>query len=107
MAVPPVATGLAVHLAASAPALAAGLAVSAFNAGIALGSWIGGYALDSSLGPTGPALIGTIMTGIGLIALLALAAAGPTTPVPTSGHDDLIPVTSYHSAGAARSCPSL
>lgn len=40
MAIPPVATGLSVRLAASAPTLAAVLTVSAFNGGIAVGSSI-------------------------------------------------------------------
>jgi DHA1 family inner membrane transport protein len=75
MAVPPVATGLAVRFAGAAPALAAGLAVSAFNAGIALGSWIAGYALDSSLGVAGPALVGAVMAAVGLVPLIALAVA--------------------------------
>jgi DHA1 family inner membrane transport protein len=43
MAIPPVATGLSVRLAASAPTLAAAFTVSAFNAGIAAGSSVGGY----------------------------------------------------------------
>jgi predicted MFS family arabinose efflux permease len=90
MAVPPVATGLAVRFASAAPTLAAGLAVSAFNGGIALGSWIAGDALESSFGATGPALIGAIMAAIGLLPLLTLAisqatgrSAG-TTPTPAA-----------------------
>jgi DHA1 family inner membrane transport protein len=78
MAVPPVATGLAVRFASAAPTLAAGLAVSAFNGGIALGSWIAGDALESSLGATGPALIGAIMAAVGLLPLFALAARRAT-----------------------------
>src|SRR3954454_11529024 len=42
MAIPPVATGLSLRLADSAPTLAAAFAVSAFNGGIAAGSSIGG-----------------------------------------------------------------
>ena len=76
MAVPPVATGLAVRHASSAPTLAATLSVSAFNVGIALGSWMGGRALDSSLGASGPALIGAVGAALGLVPLLALARAG-------------------------------
>jgi predicted MFS family arabinose efflux permease len=82
MAVPPVATGLAVRFAAAAPTLAAGLAVSGFNGGIALGSWIAGDALESSLGATGPALIGAIMAAVGLVPLLALAALRATAREP-------------------------
>jgi DHA1 family inner membrane transport protein len=78
MCVPPVATGLAVRFASSAPTLAAALAVSAFNTGIAVGSWIAGYALGTSLGATGPALVGAVMTALGLAPLLALAATGAT-----------------------------
>jgi hypothetical protein len=75
MAVPPVATGLAVRHAGSARTLAAALSMSAFNVGIALGSWGGGRALDSSLGAAGPALIGAVGAALGLVPLLALARA--------------------------------
>jgi MFS transporter, DHA1 family, inner membrane transport protein len=85
MAVPPVATGLAVRFASAAPTLAAGLAVSGFNGGIALGSWIAGDALESSLGATGPALIGAIMAAVGLLPLLALAATRATAREPGGG----------------------
>jgi DHA1 family inner membrane transport protein len=93
MAVPPVATGLAVRFASSAPTLAAGLAVAAFNTGIALGSWIAGDALDSSLGVTGPALTGAFMVAVGLVPLLALAATGATgtsevSNAPVIGQDE-------------------
>src|SRR4051812_19754880 len=60
MAVPPVATGLSVGLAGSAPTLAVAFTVSAFNAGIAAGSAIAGHALDS-LGTPGPAITGVVM----------------------------------------------
>ncbi|MHA6739081.1 MFS transporter [Rhodococcus erythropolis] len=73
MAVPPVTTGLAVRYASAAPTLAAALSVSAFNLGIALGSWFGGRALDSTLGVTGPALIGAVSAALALIPLFALA----------------------------------
>ncbi|MFF9324550.1 MFS transporter [Streptomyces sp. NPDC014776] len=78
MAVPPVVTSLAVRFAGDAPTLAAALAVSSFNVGIALGSWIAGHALESSLGLTGPALIGTVMVTLALIPLAALGAIGAT-----------------------------
>jgi DHA1 family inner membrane transport protein len=74
MAVPPVATGMAVRFAHAAPTLAAALAVSAFNTGIAAGSWTAGAALASALGATGPALVGVGMVAVGLVPLLALAA---------------------------------
>ena len=73
MAIPPVATGLTVRLAGSAPTLAAAFAVSAFNGGIAAGSSIGGYTLDTSLGAIGPATVGAVMVALGLIPLAALA----------------------------------
>jgi DHA1 family inner membrane transport protein len=74
MAVPPVATGLAVRFAHSAPTPAAALAVSAFNTGIAAGSWVAGVALASELGATGPALVGVGMAAVGLVPLLTLVA---------------------------------
>jgi DHA1 family inner membrane transport protein len=73
MAVPPVATGLSVQLASSAPTLAAAFTISAFNAGIAAGSSIAGYTLDTSLGTTGPATVGVAMVALGLVPLVALA----------------------------------
>jgi DHA1 family inner membrane transport protein len=73
MAIPPVATGLSVRLAASAPTLAAAFTVSAFNGGIAAGSSIGGRTLDTSLGATGPATVGVVMVALGLVPLTALA----------------------------------
>ncbi|MFD7283489.1 MFS transporter [Streptomyces sp. NPDC059862] len=78
MSVPPVVTSLAVRFAGNAPTLAAALAVSSFNTGIALGSWIAGSALDSSLGLTGPALVGTVMVTLGLAPLAALGAIRAT-----------------------------
>ena len=81
MAIPPVATGLTVRLAGSAPTLAAAFAVSAFNGGIAVGSSIGGRSLDS-LGETGPATVGVVMVALGLVplAVLAMRRAGRTKP---------------------------
>jgi DHA1 family inner membrane transport protein len=73
MAIPPVATGLSVRLADSAPTLAAAFTVSAFNGGIAAGSSIGGHTLDTSLGETGPAAVGVVMVLLGLVPLVALA----------------------------------
>jgi predicted MFS family arabinose efflux permease len=73
MAVPPVATSLAMRFASQAPTLAAAIAVSAFNLGIALGSWIAGNTLESSLGPVGPEVVGAIMAALGLIPLALLA----------------------------------
>jgi DHA1 family inner membrane transport protein len=76
MAIPPVATGLTVRLAGSAPTLAAAFAVSAFNGGIAAGASVGGKTLDS-LGETGPATVGVVMVALGLIPLAALRIRGP------------------------------
>src|SRR3954452_14349014 len=76
MAIPPVATGLSLRLADSAPTLAAAFAVSAFNGGIAAGSSVGGHTLDTSLGATGPATVGAVMVVLGLIPLAALARRG-------------------------------
>jgi DHA1 family inner membrane transport protein len=73
MAIPPVATGLSVRLADSAPTLAAAFTVSAFNGGIAAGSSIGGHTLNTSLGETGPAAVGVVMVLLGLVPLIALA----------------------------------
>ena len=73
MAIPPVATGLSVRLAGSAPTLAAAFTVSAFNGGIAAGSSFGGHTLNTSLGQTGPATLGVVMVALGLIPLAALA----------------------------------
>src|SRR3954468_6513066 len=61
MAIPPVATGLTVQLAGSAPTLAAALTVSAFNGGVATGSSLGGHTLNTALGQTGPATLGVLM----------------------------------------------
>src|SRR4051794_5450550 len=73
MAIPPVATGLSVRLAGSAPTLAAAFTVSAFNGGVATGSALGGDTLHTSLGQTGPAALGVTMVALGLIPLAALA----------------------------------
>jgi len=73
MAIPPVATGLTVRLAAAAPTLAAALTVSAFNGGIAAGTSLGGQTLDSALAETGPATVGVVMVALGLVPLAALA----------------------------------
>ncbi|MEU5323987.1 MFS transporter [Streptomyces sp. NPDC021056] len=78
-----IATPLAVRFGHSSPALAAALTVSAFNAGIALVSWLAGTTLDTSLGVTGPEVVGAVMAGPGLIPLLVLAAMRATrTAVP-------------------------
>jgi DHA1 family inner membrane transport protein len=85
MAIPPVATGLTVRLAGSAPTLAAAFAVSAFNGGIAAGSSIGGRSLDT-LGETGPATVGVVMVALGLLPLGVLAWRGARVARPR--HDE-------------------
>jgi predicted MFS family arabinose efflux permease len=76
-AVNPIVTDLSVRFAGPAATLAAALSTSAFNAGIAAGSWAAGIALDTSLGPTGPALVGTVIAAMTLapLAILALGRA--------------------------------
>ncbi|MFG3017893.1 MFS transporter [Streptomyces sp. NPDC048254] len=69
----PVVTALAVRFGGSAPTLAAALTVSAFNTGTAVGSWAGGISLDSSLGQTGPALVGAVVATLTLVPLTVLA----------------------------------
>jgi DHA1 family inner membrane transport protein len=69
----PVLMALAVRFARQAPVLASALTVSAFNLGTAIGSWIAGLTLDSSLGPSGPAVVGTAIAALTLIPTIALA----------------------------------
>lgn len=69
----PVLMALAVRFAKQAPVLASALTVSAFNLGTAVGSWIAGLTLDSSLGTTGPAVVGTVIAALTLIPTLAIA----------------------------------
>ncbi|MEU9157343.1 MFS transporter [Streptomyces sp. NPDC048417] len=69
----PVLMALAVRFARQAPVLASALTVSAFNLGTAIGSWIAGLTLDSSLGATGPAVVGTVIAALTLIPTAALA----------------------------------
>jgi predicted MFS family arabinose efflux permease len=77
-AVNPIATDLSVRFAGPAATLGAALSTSAFNTGIAAGSWLAGIALDSSLGPTGPALVGTIIAAMTLAPLTILALGRAT-----------------------------
>ncbi|MFB7209015.1 MFS transporter [Streptomyces sp. NPDC056255] len=69
----PVVTALAVRFAGDAPTLASALTTSAYNTGIAAGSALAGQALASSLGVTGPALVGAVFAGLTLLPLIALA----------------------------------
>ena len=77
-AVNPVVTALIVRFGGDAPTLASAMSTSAFNVGVAGGSWLAGRALDSSLGLTGPALVGTITAALTPLPLIALAIR--TTP---------------------------
>ncbi|MFF7816048.1 MFS transporter [Streptomyces sp. NPDC007945] len=76
----PVVTSLAVRFAGDAPTLTSALTTSAYNTGIAAGSALAGRALDSSLGLTGPALIGAVSATLTLLPLIALALNGTSQP---------------------------
>ncbi|WP_405607158.1 MFS transporter [Streptomyces sp. NBC_00076] len=71
----PVVTSLAVRFAGNAPTLTSALTTSAYNTGIAAGSAIAGRAIDSSLGLTGPPLVGAVSALLTLLPLLALAVS--------------------------------
>jgi DHA1 family inner membrane transport protein len=76
-AVNPITTDLSLRFAGPAATLGAALSTSAFNTGIAAGSWAAGIALNSSLGSTGPALVGTVIAAMTLapLGILALGRA--------------------------------
>ncbi|WP_326810745.1 MFS transporter [Streptomyces scopuliridis] len=83
----PVVTSLAVRFAGDAPTLTSALTTSGYNTGIAVGSLVAGRALDSSLGLTGPALVGAVFSALTLLPLIALAlrgTGGPRGSSPTS-----------------------
>ncbi|WP_275562780.1 MFS transporter [Streptomyces sp. 5-6(2022)] len=69
----PVLISLAVRFAGQAPTLGSGLTVSAFNFGTAAGSWTAGLALDSTLGATGPAMVGAATAALTLIPTITIA----------------------------------
>ncbi|WP_353946440.1 MFS transporter [Streptomyces sp. HUAS MG91] len=100
----PVVTSLAVRFAGDAPTLTSALTTSAYNTGIAAGSAIAGRALDSSLGLTGPAMVGAVSAALTLLPLIALALSGTQQPArivaqrtdTTAGHQPDTPVTSQH-----------
>jgi DHA1 family inner membrane transport protein len=69
----PVVTSLAVRAAGDAPTLTSGLTTSAYDTGTAAGSALAGVAVDSSLGLTGPALVGAALAALTPIPLIALA----------------------------------
>ncbi|MBW8800791.1 MAG: MFS transporter [Streptomyces sp.] len=76
----PVVTSLAVRFAGDAPTLTSALTTSAYNTGIAVGSALAGQALDTSLGVTGPPLVGTVSAALTLVPLIALALSGTRNP---------------------------
>ncbi len=76
----PVVTALAVRFAGDAPTPTSVLTTSAYNTGIAAGSALAGTALDSSLGLTGPALVGALSATLTLLPLIALALTGTRRP---------------------------
>ncbi|MBO1268537.1 MFS transporter [Arthrobacter cavernae] len=63
------------HFAASAPTLASGANIGAFNLGNALGAWLGGVTITLGLGYTSPIWAGAAITVVGLLVMLAAAAA--------------------------------
>jgi predicted MFS family arabinose efflux permease len=69
----PVLMSLVVRFAGRAPTLASAMTVAAFNFGTAAGSWIAGRALDSTLGATGPAVVGAGIAALTLVPTTALA----------------------------------
>jgi DHA1 family inner membrane transport protein len=72
----PVVTSLAVRFAGDAPTLASALTTSAYNTGIAAGSALAGQALGTTLGLTGPALVGAVFAALTLLPLTLLAVRG-------------------------------
>lgn len=77
-AVNPIVTSLAVGFAGNAPTLTSALAVCWFNMGNAGGAAIAGAALGTSLHQAGPAAVGTVIAGLTLVPLAALALLGAT-----------------------------
>lgn len=71
----PVLISLAVRFSGQAPTLGSDLTDSAFDLGAAAGSWGAGLALDSTLGATGPAVVGTAIAALPLIPTITIARA--------------------------------
>ena len=69
----PVLTSLAVRFAGVAPTLGVAMSVSAYNLGTAVGSSIAGVTLGSSLGATGPAVVGAVIAAITLLPAVTVA----------------------------------
>ncbi len=70
---------LAVRAAGAAATLGSSLTVSAFNIGTAVGTGIAGAALDTSLGVTGPVLVGIIFAAVTVVPVTALAVLSRPT----------------------------
>ncbi|MFF8911456.1 MFS transporter [Streptomyces olivaceoviridis] len=94
----PIVTSLAVRFAGDAPTLTAALTTSAYETGVAAGSALAGVALGTSLGLTGPALIGAVFAALTLLPLIALALRGTRTgarvvtqQAPTDRADEIVP----------------
>jgi len=69
----PILASLALAYGKNAPTLASSLTVAGFNAGTVVASWAGGKALESSLGSTGPVLLGASVAVLTLIPVGALS----------------------------------
>jgi DHA1 family inner membrane transport protein len=72
MSTNPILIGMAVRYADQAPTMASALSTSSFNLGTAVGSWIAGFAFASSLGATGPVLVGTGFAALYFLPLMIL-----------------------------------
>ena len=72
MSTNPILIGMAVRYADQAPTMASALSTSSFNLGTAVGSWIAGFAFASSLGATGPVLVGTGVAALYFLPLIIL-----------------------------------
>ncbi len=73
MATNPVLIGKAVGYARNAPTLASAMCTSMFNVGTAIGTFLGGMAIESSLGVTGPVVVGAAIATLYFIPLGILA----------------------------------
>ncbi|MET7683288.1 MFS transporter [Streptomyces sp. NPDC005423] len=98
----PVVTSLAVRFAGDAPTLTSALTTSAYNTGIAAGSALAATALDTSLGLTGPALVGAVSAALTLLPLIALALIGTRDRTRIVARRTAPAVVRSDSAGSAR-----
>lgn len=81
MSTNPILIGKAVGYADQAPTLASALSTSSFNVGTAVGSWIAGFALESTLGATGPVVVGAAIAALYFLPLTALVIKDRRTAV--------------------------